>query len=286
MGNKPKNFQEIILKLQNYWIKNGCNLIMPYDLEMGAGTFHPMTVFNSLNDKKISVAYVQPCRRPTDSRYGESPNRLSHYYQFQVLLKPNPDNSQQIYLDSLKEIGINYKEHDIRFVFDDWESPTLGAFGVGYEVWCDGMEITQFTYFQQMGGIECRVVPVEITYGLERIAMYVLNVDNVYDLPYSEGVTYGDIFLQAEKDFSIYNFELADVKDLMEQFRMLKTEVNKLIEKNNVTVAYHMVVKSSHVFNLLDSRGALSVSQRAGYILEIRELVKKCCELYMLLQGK
>jgi glycyl-tRNA synthetase alpha chain len=259
---------------------------MSYDLEMGAGTFHPMTVFNSLNDKKISVAYVQPCRRPTDSRYGESPNRLSHYYQFQVLLKPNPDNSQQIYLDSLKEIGINYKEHDIRFVFDDWESPTLGAFGVGYEVWCDGMEITQFTYFQQMGGIECRVVPVEITYGLERIAMYVLNVDNVYDLPYSEGVSYGDIFLQAEKDFSIYNFELADVKDLIEQFKMLKQEANMLIEKNNVTVAYHMVVKSSHVFNLLDSRGALSVSQRAGYILAIRELVKKCCELYMLLQGK
>lgn len=280
---KLQDFYSIILKLQEYWSSLGCCYLTPYDSAMGAGTFHPATALKSLDEKPWNVAYVQPSRRPTDGRYGESPNRLQHYFQFQVLMKPAPHNIQQLYLDSLKALGIDTLSHDIRFVEDDWESPTLGAWGLGWEVWCDGMEITQFTYFQQMGGFECKQIPAEITYGLERIAMYILGVNNVYDLPWNikTGVSYGDIFLQSEKEFSAYNFEFAKVEDLFKQFEMMQNACVDLIAKQLVYPAYHQAISASNIFNILDARGALGVNDRALYINKIRDLVKQCCALYI-----
>lgn len=276
-----KNFSSIITTLQQFWLNQGCAFIAPYDLEMGAGTFHPATALHSLDTNPWQACYIQPCRRPTDGRFGDSPNRLQHYYQFQVILKPIPENIQDLYLQSLEYLGINTKLHDIRFIEDDWESPTLGAWGLGWEVWCDGMEITQYTYFQQMGGIPCQQPCVEITYGLERLAMYILNIDKVYDLPWSEGLTYGDIFLQSEKEFCEYNFNLANTQYLLQQFEELQQECKLLLEKNLVYPAYHNAIKASATFNLLDARGVLSASERALYINKIRDLVKSCCELYI-----
>ena len=283
MNNKIKDFYSIILTLQEYWSNLGCCYLMPYDSSVGAGTFHPATVLRSLDDNPWNVAYVQPSRRPTDGRYGESPNRLQHYFQFQVLMKPAPNNIQELYLKSLSMLGIDSKLHDIRFVEDDWESPTLGAWGLGWEVWCDGMEITQFTYFQQMGGFECKDTPVEITYGLERIAMYILGIDNVYDIPWNinSKVSYGDIFLQSEKESSAFNFEYANVKDTLLQFEMAQSSCNSLIEKKLVYPAYHQAILASNLFNILDARGFLGVNDRALYINKIRELVKQCCALYI-----
>ena len=280
---KPKDFYSIISILQNYWNNQGCSILMPYDQEMGAGTFHPATALRSLDEKPWNVAYVQPSRRPTDGRYGDSPNRLQHYFQFQVLMKPAPHNIQDLYIKSLEALGIDTKKHDIRFVEDDWESPTLGAWGLGWEVWCDGMEITQFTYFQQVGGFECMQTPAEITYGLERIAMYILEVDNVYDLPWNitTGTTYGDIFLQSEKEFSAYNFEHANTDMLLKQFEEMQAECSNLVEKKLAYPAYHMAIKASNLFNILDSRGVLGVNDRALYINKIRDLVKKSCAIYI-----
>lgn len=277
-----KDFGSIIFALQTYWAEQGCSVLTPYDLEMGAGTFHPATVLHSVTPKPWKVCYIQPSRRPTDGRYGESPNRLQHYFQFQVLMQPSPHNIQELYLNSLKLIGIDSNLHDIRFVEDDWESPTLGAAGLGWEVWCDGMEISQFTYFQQMGGIECVNNPVEITYGLERIAMYILGIDNVFDLPWNlkNNLTYKDIFLESEKEFSAYNFEYANVENLTSQFEMALQESNNLIAKGLVYPAYHQSIKASNIFNLLDARGALSVNERVHYINQIRTLVKNCCQTY------
>ncbi len=278
-----KDFYTVILRLQEFWSSKGCSFLTSYDLEMGAGTFHPATALRALDKKKWNVAYVQPSRRPTDGRYGESPNRLAHYFQFQVLMKPAPYDIQNLYLESLAHIGIDVLKHDIRFVEDDWESPTLGAWGLGWEVWCDGMEITQFTYFQQVGGIECTEIPVEITYGLERIAMYILGYDNVYDLPWNikNNITYGDIYLQSEKEFSAYNFNHATVENLLLQFNMMQDQCRKLIEAQLVYPAYHHAIKASNIFNLLDARGALGVNDRAFFINKIRDLVKSCCALYV-----
>ena len=281
---KPKlqSFQDTILNLQKYWGKQGCVVLQPYDVEVGAGTFHPATTLRSLGSKPWKAAYVQPSRRPTDGRYGENPNRLQHYYQFQVLIKPSPDNIKKLYLNSLSIIGINYKEHDIRFVEDDWESPTLGAAGLGWEVWCDGMEITQFTYFQQMAGIECKPVSVEITYGLERICMFTQQVKNVYDLLWNDGgVKYGDVFLQAEKEFSAYNFEHANTDNLFKMFEMIELEAKSLIDKKISLPAYDQCLKASHVFNILDARGVISVAQRAGYIGRIRDITKAVAESWL-----
>ena len=284
------DFQSIILNLQDFWAKKGCVILQPYDLEVGAGTFHPATTLRSLDDNKDwNVAYVQPCRRPTDGRYGENPNRLQHYYQFQTILKPSPENNQELYLESLNAIGLNYLDHDIRFVEDDWESPTLGAWGLGWEVWCDGMEISQYTYFQQVGGIECKYIPLEITYGLERLAMFIQNVDNVYDLDWDGvskkegGKTYGDIFLKNEKEFSIYNFEEANIENLFSQFEFAQYECNKLLSRKIKLPlpAYDQCMKASHIFNLLDSRGAISVSERQAYISKIRNLSRACCEAFI-----
>ena len=266
---KPKfqSFQDTILNLQKYWGKHGCVILQPYDIEVGAGTFHPATTLRSLGPKPWKAAYVQPSRRPADGRYGENPNRLQHYYQFQVLIKPSPDNIKKLYLNSLAVIGINHKEHDIRFVEDDWESPTLGAAGRGWEVWCDGMEITQFTYFQQMAGLECKPVSVELTYGLERICMFTQQKKSVYDLLWNdEGVKYGDVFLQAEKEFSAYNFEHANTDNLFKMFDMFEIEAKSLVEKKISLPAYDQCLKASHVFNILDARGVISVAQRSGYI--------------------
>jgi glycyl-tRNA synthetase alpha chain len=287
MSGEIKDFYTVILKLQEFWSSKGCCFLTPYDAEMGAGTFHPATAIRSLDSKPWNVAYVQPSRRPTDGRYGESPNRLAHYFQFQVLMKPAPENIQDLYLESLEHLGINTKLHDIRFVEDDWESPTLGAWGLGWEVWCDGMEITQFTYFQQVGGIQCKQVPAEITYGLERIAMYILGYDNVYDMPWNiqSGITYGDIYLQSEKEFSAYNFEHANVENLFSQFEMMQKECAILIEKKLVYPAYHHAIKASNLFNILDARGALGVNERALYINKIRDLVKACCNTYFASQN-
>jgi len=275
------NFQNIILKLQEFWANNGCVILQPYDLEKGAGTFHPGTFLRCLGNTPWSAAYVEPCRRPTDGRYGENPNRLEHYYQFQVIIKPSIDNIQELYLESLEFLGINTKKHDIRFVEDDWESPTLGAWGLGWEVWLDGMEITQFTYFQQAGGFDLDPITVEITYGTERIAMYLQNVDSVYDLKWSDKVSYRDIHHRTEYEFSKYNFELADVSMLKEFFNSSKKECLNLIKNNLPLPAYDYCLKCSHLFNLLDARGSISVTERARYILEIRELAKNSASLYM-----
>ena len=279
------SFQEIIMNLQKFWSKYGCVILQPYDLEIGAGTFHPATTLRSLGKKPWKAAYVQPSRRPTDGRYGENPNRLQHYYQYQVIIKPSPDNIKQTYLKSLSAIGIDIKNHDIRFVEDDWESPTLGAAGLGWEVWCDGMEITQFTYFQQMTGIECSPVPVEITYGLERLCMFVQGKNNVFDIDWnSEGVKYKDIFLQAEKEFSAYNFEFANTNKLLKDFDTTESECKALLEKKLSLPAYDQCLKASHIFNLLDARGVIGVAERTGYINRIRELAKGCGALWLSVQ--
>jgi len=274
-------FQELILALQNYWAKKGCVIQQPYDMEKGAGTFHPATFLRSLGPEPWKVAYVEPSRRPTDGRYGENPNRLQHYYQFQVILKPSPLDIQELYLDSLKSFGIDSNKHDIRFVEDDWESPTLGAWGLGWEVWLDGMEITQFTYFQQCGGIDLKPVSGELTYGIERIAMYIQGVDNVYDLEWVDGIKYGDIHHQTEVEFSHYNFEEADTDMLTNLFNMYEAECQRLVEKELVFPAYDFVLKCSHSFNLLDARGAISVTERANYIGRVRNLARLCAEGYV-----
>ena len=282
MVSKKKNlnknsitFQETILTLQKYWSKQGCVILQPYDLEVGAGTFHPATTLRSLGEKPWKTAYVQPSRRPTDGRYGDNPNRLQHYYQFQVLIKPSPTNIKKLYLNSIAAIGINHDEHDIRFVEDDWESPTLGAAGLGWEVWCNGMEITQFTYFQQMAGIECKPVSVELTYGLERICMFTQGKNNVFELIWNnDGIKYRDIFHQAEKEYSAYNFEFANTESLLKNFEIAEIECKALLEKKLPLPAYDQCLKASHIFNLLDARGAIGVAQRTEYISRIRELAK------------
>jgi len=275
------NFQEVILSLQKFWARKGCVLVQPYDIEVGAGTFHPATLLKVLGPEPWNVAYVQPSRRPTDGRYGENPNRLQHYYQFQVILKPSPIDVQKQYLQSLKALGINSLEHDIRFVEDDWESPTLGASGLGWEVWLDGMEITQFTYFQMAGSIELHPVSVEITYGLERISMYLQGVDNVYDLQWNNNITYGDVYHQQEIEQSIYNFELADVDMLLDLFNKYEAEGMSIIKEKLVIPAYEYCLKCSHTFNILDARGAISVTERTGYIARIRNLARACAEQYL-----
>ncbi len=281
---KPKfqTFQDTIINLQKFWSKHGCVVLQPYDMEVGAGTFHPATTLRSLGPKPWKAAYVQPSRRPTDGRYGNNPNRLQHYYQFQVIIKPSPLNIKKIYLNSLSVIGINHKEHDIRFVEDDWESPTLGAAGLGWEVWCDGMEISQFTYFQQMAGFECKPVSVEITYGLERICMFTQQKKNVYDLVWNdEGIDYREVFHQSEKEFSAYNFEHANTENLLKIFDMHESEAKSLIEKNISLPAYDQCLKASHTFNILDARGAISVAQRAEYISRIREITKQAATIWV-----
>ena len=276
------SFQDTILNLQKYWSKKGCVILQPYDLEVGAGTFHPATTLRSLGSKPWKTAYVQPSRRPTDGRYGENPNRLQHYYQFQVLIKPSPKDIKKMYLNSLSSVGIKYEEHDIRFVEDDWESPTLGAAGLGWEVWCDGMEVTQFTYFQQMAGMECNPISVEITYGLERLCMFIQGKKNVFDLIWNdEGVLYKDVFHQAEKEFSAYNFEYANTDKLFKIFDMLEEEAKSLIEKKISLPAYDQCLKSSHVFNILDARGVISVAQRAEYIARIRDLTREIGRIWV-----
>jgi len=274
-------FQELILSLQNFWAKQGCIIQQPYDIEKGAGTFNPATFLRALGPEPWNVAYVEPSRRPTDGRYGENPNRLQHYYQFQVLLKPSPMNIQELYLDSLKSFGIDPSKHDIRFVEDDWESPTLGAWGLGWEVWLDGMEITQFTYFQQCGGIDLKPIPGEITYGIERIAMYIQGVDNVYDLEWVDGIKYGAVHHQTEVEFSTYNFEEADTAMLFQLFDMYEKESTRLAELELVFPAYDFVLKASHAFNLLDARGAISVTERANYIGRVRNLSRLCAQGYV-----
>ena len=287
------SFQDLILKLERFWADHGCVILQPYDMEVGAATFHPATTLRSLGPKHWRAAYVQPSRRPKDGRYGENPNRLQHYYQFQVILKPSPPDIQALYLESLNAIGIDPKNHDIRFVEDDWESPTLGAWGLGWEVWCDGMEVSQFTYFQQVGGFDCDPVSGELTYGLERLAMYVQGVDNVYDLNFNGGagkdkVSYGDVFLQAEQEYSRYNFEAADTAKLFEHFRDAEAECKALLGRGEsgerhlmVLPAYDQAIKASHIFNLLDARGVISVTERQAYILRVRDLTKACCAAWL-----
>ena len=275
-------FQDLNMNLQKFWGKHGCVLLQPYDIEIGAGTFHPATTLRSLGTKPWKAAYVHPSRRPTDGRYGENPNRLQHYYQYQVIIKPSPKNIKQLYLKSLAAIGIDVKNHDIRFIEDDWESPTLGAAGLGWEVWCDGMEITQFTYFQQMTGIECKPVPVEITYGLERLCMFVQEKNNVFDLDWNNnGVKYKEVFFQAEKEFSAYNFEFANTDTLLKNFESTENECKSLLEKKLSLPAYDQCLKASHIFNLLDARGVIGVAERTGYITRIRELAKGCGALWL-----
>ena len=276
------SFQDTILNLQKYWSKQGCVILQPYDLEVGAGTFHPATTLKSLGPKPWRTAYVQPSRRPTDGRYGDNPNRLQHYYQFQVLIKPSPENTKKLFLNSLSSVGIKHEEHDIRFVEDDWESPTLGAAGLGWEVWCDGMEIAQFTYFQQMAGIECNPVSVEITYGLERLCMFIQNKKNIFELNWNDqGILYKDVYYQSEKEFSAYNFEYANTDYLFKIFEMLEHEAKSLTENKLSLPAYDQCLKASHVFNILDSRGAISVAQRAEYIARIRELTKMIGKVWL-----
>ena len=275
-------FQNLILRLHAYWSARDCVILQPYDMEVGAGTFHPATTLRALGPDPWRAAYVQPSRRPADGRYGDNPNRLQHYYQYQVILKPSPPDSQELYLDSLRALGIDPMIHDIRFVEDDWESPTLGAAGLGWEVWCDGMEVSQFTYFQQVGGIECNPVAVEMTYGLERLAMYIQGVENVYDLDFNgAGVTYRDIFHQAEREFSAYNFEHASTDLLRTQFEFAERECANLLAEKLPLPAYDQCIKSSHLFNLLDARGAVSVTDRASYIARVRTLAKGCCEAWL-----
>ncbi|MBN4082310.1 glycine--tRNA ligase subunit alpha [Mariprofundus ferrooxydans] len=278
-------FQDLIMKLQQFWAKQGCVVQQPYDSSMGAGTFHPATFMRVLDDKDWRAAYVQPCRRPTDGRYGENPNRLQHYYQFQVILKPAPEDILDLYLASLREIGIDTDVHDIRFVEDDWESPTLGAWGLGWEVWLDGMEVTQFTYFQQVGGVELSRTPGEITYGLERLAMYIQGVENVYDLvwveqPDGKKVTYGEVFLRNEQEFSAYNFEHANIEFLQQQFDQAEGDCKRLVESQLFLPAYEEVIKASHAFNLLDARGAISVAERQRFIGRVRGLSRTVAQGY------
>ncbi|MDB2705475.1 glycine--tRNA ligase subunit alpha [Pseudomonadota bacterium] len=284
VADTPKTFQELILRLQQYWAEQGCVLLQPYDMEVGAGTFHPATFLRAIGPEPWSAAYVQPSRRPTDGRYGENPNRLQHYYQFQVVLKPSPINIQELYLDSLKMLGIDTSVHDIRFVEDNWESPTLGAWGLGWEIWLNGMEVTQFTYFQQVGGLECNPVAGEITYGLERIAMYLQGVSSVYDLVWSDGpmgkVTYGDVFHQNEVEMSEYNFDHADVDSLFVNFDNYERESARMIEVGLPLPAYELVLKASHTFNLLDARKAISVTERQRFILRVRTLARAVAKAY------
>jgi glycyl-tRNA synthetase alpha chain len=298
-GLRPdKSFQDLILSLQQFWAAQGCIILQPYDMEVGAGTFHPATTLRALGPKPWNAAFVQPSRRPKDGRYGENPNRLQHYYQFQVIMKPSPADIQDLYLESLSRIGINPLNHDIRFVEDDWESPTLGAWGLGWEVWCDGMEVSQFTYFQQVGGFDCDPVSGELTYGLERLAMYVQGVENVYDLNFNgrdgeKKVTYGDVFLQAEQEYSRHNFEYADTEILLQRFRDAEKECKALLaagepkpgandqRHRQVLPAYDQTIKASHIFNLLDARGVISVTERQSYILRVRDLAKACCAAWL-----
>jgi glycyl-tRNA synthetase alpha chain len=280
------NFQETIFTLQKFWAKQGCLIWQPYDLEKGAGTFNPATFLRSLGAKPWNVAYVEPSRRPTDGRYGENPNRLQHYYQFQAIMKPAPKDIQKIYLNSLKVIGLDPKKHDIRFVEDDWESPTLGAWGLGWEVWIDGMEATQFTYFQQVGGVSLNPISVEITYGTERLAMYVQKKDNVYDLQWNDELTYGDVHKEDEKEWSHYNFEYANVNMLKQHFTDWEKQAQELSQKDLPLPAYDAVMKCSHLFNLLDARGAISVSERVGYILRVRAIAKIVAEKYLEIVSK
>ncbi len=276
----PASFQDLILRLQAYWAQAGCVVLQPYDIEVGAGTFHTATFLRALGPEPWRAAYVQPSRRPKDGRYGENPNRLQHYYQFQVVLKPSPEDIQALYLDSLRTLGIDLTRHDVRFVEDDWESPTLGAWGLGWEVWLDGMEITQFTYFQEVGGLPCRPVLGEITYGLERLAMYLQGVENVFDLVWTPGVTYGDVYRQNEVEQSRYNFELANVPWLVEEFNEYEAEAKRLIEAGVALPAFEMVMKCSHTFNLLDARGAISTTERAAYIARVRALARAVAQAY------
>jgi glycyl-tRNA synthetase alpha chain len=292
-ARQPLSFQDLILTLQQYWAEKGCVILQPYDMEMGAGTFHPATTLRSLGPNPWNAAYVQPCRRPTDGRYGSNPNRFQHYYQFQVVLKPSPSDIQDLYLGSLDAIGVDRSVHDIRFVEDDWESPTLGAWGLGWEVWCDGMEVSQFTYFQQVGGFDCKPVTGEITYGLERLAMYIQGVDNGFDLvfggkkPDGAPFTYGDVFHQQEVEFSAYNFELANTDVLFDQFKEAEAACMAIIaageaaRRSYALPAYDQCIKASHLFNLLDARGVISVAERQSYILRVRTLSKACCEAWL-----
>jgi len=275
------NFQDVIFNLERYWASRGCAAHQPYDIEVGAGTFNPSTFFRVLGPEPYRAAYVEPSRRPTDGRYGENPNRLQHYYQFQVILKPSPEDGQDQYLKSLTALGIDPMKHDIRFVEDDWESPTLGAWGLGWEVWLDGMEITQFTYFQQVGGIDLSPVTVELTYGLERIAMYLQNIDNVYDLKWNDTLLYGDVHLETEKQFSTYNFEAADTSRLFTWFEMYEAEAMAILERGLVLPAYDYTLKCSHAFNLLDARGAISVTERTGFIARVRKLARAAAGEYV-----
>jgi len=297
-SSPKRSFQGLILTLHEFWAKQGCVILQPYDMEVGAGTFHPATTLRALGPKPWKAAYVQPSRRPTDGRYGENPNRLQHYYQYQVILKPNPPNLQELYLASLEAIGVDLALHDVRFVEDDWESPTLGAWGLGWECWCDGMEVSQFTYFQQVAGVECAPVAGELTYGLERLAMYVQGVERVYDLNFNGGegadkVTYGDVFLQAEQEFSAFNFEYADTEILFRHFADAEKECKRLLEagaradgRHGLAMpAYDQCIKASHAFNLLDARGVISITERQSYILRVRELAKACGAAWLRTEG-
>lgn len=276
--SEPLSFQRMILTLHDYWSDRGCLILQPYDMEMGAGTFHTATTLRALGPEPWNAAFVQPCRRPTDGRYGENPNRLQHYYQYQVILKPSPADLQELYLGSLAAIGIDFTRHDIRFVEDDWESPTLGAWGLGWEVWCDGMEVTQFTYFQQMGGFDCKPVAGELTYGLERLAMYIQNKDSVYDLAFNDaGVTYGEVFHENEVQMSTWNFEVADTDTLFDQFRKAAAECERCLAAGLPIPAYEQAIKASHTFNLLQARGVISVAERQAYIGRVRDLAKGAC---------
>lgn len=275
------NFQELIITLERYWSEQNCIILQPYDVEKGAGTMNPSTFLRALGPEPWRVAYVEPSRRPTDGRYGENPNRLQHYYQYQVVLKPSPDDVQEKYLDSLKAIGIDPLKHDIRFVEDNWESPTLGAWGLGWEVWLDGMEITQFTYFQQCGGIDCRPVCAEITYGLERIAMFIQGVDSIFDIAWVNGISYRDVHHQGEVEHSHYNFTVADTAMLFKLFDMYEQEALRVVEKGFVLPAYDQVLKCSHTFNLLDARGAISVTERTGFVARVRNLARACAQAYV-----
>ena len=280
------SFQDLILTLQHFWAEQGCVILQPYDMEVGAGTFHPATTLRALGPEPWNAAYVQPSRRPTDGRYGENPNRGQHYYQFQVIMKPSPENIQDLYLQSLYALGIDPKNHDIRFVEDDWESPTLGAWGLGWEVWCDGMEVSQFTYFQQVGGFDCTPVSGELTYGLERLAMYVQGVDRMYDLKWNNhGVTYGDVFLQNEQEMSAYNFEHSDPEILFRHFEDAEKQCQQILAAGLALPAYDQCMKASHVFNLLDARGVISVTERAAYIGRVRALAKGCAEQWLRNRG-
>jgi len=278
----PPSFQSLILKLQTFWAEKGCVILQPYDMEVGAGTFHWATTLRALGPEPWNAAYVQPSRRPKDGRYGDNPNRLQHYYQFQVILKPSPADSQGLYLDSLRALGIDPLKHDIRFVEDDWESPTLGAWGLGWEVWCDGMEVSQFTYFQQVGGIDCEPASTELTYGLERLAMYVQGVEDVFDLDWNgAGVKYRDVYRRAEREFSAYNFEFADTAAVQRHFEDAEKECQALLGRQLALPAYDQCLKASHLFNLLDARGVIGVNERAAFIARVRALAKSCCEAWL-----